>query len=223
MSPWTLCLINVTLPQMKMRNIRLAALTFGAAAMMQLTLPTLASEAEPLPAVRGVKVGNIQYRNSETAPNPKLEQAVLRSMPDYSKVVSSPNEYVRYYYNRVDLNDDGQSELVVYFVGSYTCGSGGCTTLIFTPTGQDYRLVSKLTVVNAPILVTPQKTAGWKDLVILVSGGGATRQYTCTRFNGRSYPSNPSVQPAVPSKTTLTGQALVANAFSSPGIVLRPR
>jgi hypothetical protein len=96
-------------------------------------------------------------------------------MPDYSKVVSSPNEYVRYYYNRVDLNDDGQSELVVYFVGSYTCGSGGCTTLIFTPTGQDYRLVSKLTVVNAPILVTPQKTAGWKDLVILVSGGGATR------------------------------------------------
>jgi hypothetical protein len=204
-----------------MRKLRLAALALGTAAMIQLPLGAIANAVEQLPSVRGVKIGNIQYRNSETSPNLKLEQAILRELQGYKP--SSPDQYVRYYYNRIDLNDDGKAEVVVYLVGSYTCGSGGCTTLIFTQTGQDYRLISRHTVVNAPILVTPQKTAGWKDLVILVSGGGATRQYTRTRFNGRTYPGNPSVQPAVSANTTLRGQALVADAFSSSGISLRPR
>jgi hypothetical protein len=50
-----------------MKNFTLAALTLGTTAIMQLTLGALASLAERLPVVRGVKIGNIQYRNSETA------------------------------------------------------------------------------------------------------------------------------------------------------------
>ena len=69
-------------------------------------------------------------------------------MPEYSKVVSRSERYVRYYYNRVDLDDDGTPEAIVYLVGSYTCGTGGCTAVIFTPTGQDYRLVSRLSLVQ---------------------------------------------------------------------------
>lgn len=204
-----------------MRKLRLTALALGTVAMIQLPFGAIANAAEQLPSVRGVKIGNIEYWNSETSPNPKLEQAILRELQEYRP--TSRDRYVRYYYNRIDLNDDGKSEVVVYLVGSYTCGSGGCTALIFTQNGQDYRLVSRHTVVNAPILVTPQKTAGWKDLVMLVSGGGAKQQYTRTRFNGRTYPGNPSVQPAVPANTTLQGQALVAGAFDSPGVTLRPR
>jgi hypothetical protein len=206
-----------------MLKIRLTTLTLGIAAIMQMTLPVLASEANKLPNVGGVKIGKIDYQNSETSPNSKLEKAILRAIPDYSKVANNPERYLRYYYNQVDLNDDGKPEVVVYLVGSYACGSGGCTTLIFTLNNQDYRLVSQLTLVNAPIVVTPQKNSGWKDLVMLVSGGGATKQYTRTSFDGKSYPSNPSVQPAVSSNTTLIGQALVADAFSSPGTVLKPR
>ncbi len=138
-----------------MRKFKLAVLTLGAVAMMQPTLVAIASEVRPLSAIRGVKIGNIQYRNSETSPNPKLEQAIVRELQDYNP--SSPDQYVRYYYNRVDLNDDGKPEVVVYLLGSYTCGSGGCTTLIFTPRGQDYRLVSRLTLVNDPILVTEKR------------------------------------------------------------------
>ncbi|HEY9675825.1 MAG TPA: hypothetical protein V6D11_30555 [Waterburya sp.] len=204
-----------------MRRFRLAALGLGAAMMMQLTLGVIASKAEPLPAIRGVKMGNIQYRNSETSPDPKLEQAILRELQGYSP--SDPDQYVRYYYNRIDLNNDGKPEVVVYLVGSYSCGTGGCTTLIFTPKGRDYRLVSELTLVHDPILVTSQKTAGWKDLVIRVSGGGVKPQYTRLRFNGRTYPGNPSVQPAVAANSVLTGIAIVADASSSPGTVLRPR
>jgi hypothetical protein len=208
---------------MKIRKIRLTALTLGVAALMQLTLPAVADEATQLRTIRGVKVGNIQYRNSETSPDFNLEQAILRDMPDYSKVVSSPSLYVRYSYNRVDLNDDGRPEVVVHLVGSYTCGTGGCTTLIFTPRGQEYLLVSKIPLVNAPILVTPQKTSGWKDLVILVGGGGARANYTRLQFNGRTYPGNPTVAPVVPANSTLTGQALVSDAYSGSGIILQPR
>lgn len=206
-----------------MRKLGLTVLTLGAAAIMQLTLPALSSEVRPLPEIRGVKVGNIQYLNSETSPDAKLEQAILRDMSEYSKIVSSPDRYVRYYYNRVDLNDDGTPEAIVYLVGSYTCGTGGCTAVIFTPTGQDYRLVSRLSLVTDPILVTPQKTSGWKDLVLLSVGGGARAQYSRLQFNGQTYPENPSVEPAVTADSTLTGIALVADASSSPGIVLRPR
>lgn len=216
-----------------MRQSRLAALSIGAAALMPLTLGAIAfyggtlsanaSEVRPLTPLKGVKVGKIQYLNSETAPNPKIEQAILRSLPDYSKDVSDPEQYMRYYYNRVDLNGDGQPEVIAYLVGSYSCGSGGCSAMIFTPKGQDYRLVSKLTLVNDPIVVTPQKTSGWKDLVLLVSGGGAKPQYSRLRFKGSAYPSNPSVQPAVTPNSTLTGIAVVADASSSRGQVLRPR
>lgn len=111
---------------------------------------------------------------------------------------------------------------MVYLVGSYTCGTGGCTTLIFTPKGQDYRLVSEHSLVHDPILVTPEKTAGWKNLVIRVGGGGIKPQYSRLRFNGRTY-SKPSVESAVAPNSTLTGIAIVADAFSGTGIVLRPR
>ena len=217
-----------------MRKIKFTALVLGSAAIMQLALGAIASgngqnpipsEVRPLPALRGVKVGDIQYKRSETSPDPKLEQAILQDMPEYSKVVSDPDHYVRYYYNRIDLNDDGKLEVLVYLVGSYTCGTGGCTTLIFTPTGQDYRLVSRLSLVHDPILVTPHKSAGWKDLVLLVSGGGAKEQYTRLQFNGRTYtyPENPSGEPTVKPNSTLTGIALVADASSTPGTVLCPR
>lgn len=77
-----------------MRKFTLAALTLGTAAIMQLTIGAIASLAEPLPVVRGVKIGKIQYRNSETAKDSKLEQAILRELEGYNP--SSPDQYVRY-------------------------------------------------------------------------------------------------------------------------------
>lgn len=193
----------------------------AAAILIQLTFPAKSAEVTRLETLGGVRVGNIEYRVSETTPDPKLERAILRDyLTDYTPTDSE--NYVRYYYDRVDLNGDNKLEVVVYLVGSYVCGSGGCNALIYTPAGQDYRLISRHTLVNAPILITPQRTNGWKNLVFLVSGGGARGSYRLMRFNGRNYPLNPSVQPAVSANTTLTGIAVVADSFSSPGMRLKP-
>lgn len=203
----------------KIKQIGTSAI--ATAILIQLALTAKSGEITRLEPLGGVRVGNIEYRVAETTPDPKLERAIWRdALTDYAP--TDPENYVRYYYDRIDLNGDNKPEIIVYLVGAYVCGSGGCNALIYTPVGQDYRLISQHTLVNAPILVTPQRTNGWKNLILQVSGGGARSSYRVMRFNGRSYPLNPSIQPAVSTNTTLTGIAVVADSFSSPGIQLKP-
>ncbi|SFJ87415.1 hypothetical protein [Myroides guanonis] len=86
-----------------------------------------------------------------------------------------------------DLNDDRKKEIFVGLMGPYFCGSGGCTLLLLSSEG---KLMTKFTVTQSPISITNIKSEGWKDLVLHSNG----RDYLI-RFNGDSYPSNPSVQP----------------------------
>ena len=131
---------------------------------------------------------------------------------------------VRYYYNRVDLNGDGSFEAIVHLVGPSICGTGGCTTLILQPAPNGYRLVSTITVTRTPIIVSPQRTRGWSDLIVYVTGGGITRgYYVALRFDGRTYPDNPTVLRALRSKAGIRGKAYLADEVSTAtGIVLRP-
>lgn len=198
-----------------------SAIALTTTTILQLTLPVKSQENPQFKPLNGVKIGNIQYLKSETSPDAKLERAIFRDyLTDYRE--TNPENYVRYYYNRLDLNGDNRPEIFVYLVGSYVCGSGGCNALIYTSQGQDYQLISRHTLVNPPILVTPQRNSGWKNLVFLTSGGGAKPEYNLMRFNGRTYPLNPSVQPAVPANTTLTGIGLFADSLSSSGMRLKP-
>ncbi|MFB2893838.1 hypothetical protein ACE1CI_13075 [Aerosakkonemataceae cyanobacterium BLCC-F50] len=203
-------------------KFRVSAIALTITTIVQLTLPVKSQQTTQFKPLNGVKIGNIQYLKSETSPDAKLERAILRDyLTDYNE--TNPENYVRYYYNRLDLNGDNQPEIIVYLVGSYVCGSGGCNALIYTPKGQDYQLLSQHTLVNPPILVTPQRNSGWKNLVFLTSGGGAKPEYNLMRFNGRTYPLNPSVQPAVPANSTLTGIGLFADSLSNPGRRLKPK
>jgi len=86
-----------------------------------------------------------------------------------------------------DLNDDGKKEILVGLTGSYFCGSGGCTQYILDNQGN---VISKFTVANNPVVIDTHKSNGWKDLIIY--SGGKNR---LVKFNGKKYPSNPSMQP----------------------------
>jgi len=97
----------------------------------------------------------------------------------------------------VDLNNDGEDEAIVYFVGSHWCGSGGCNTLVLTRVNTSYRKISTITVSRLPIRVLSTMTNGWKDISVGVSGGGIINGYEARlRFNGKKYPSNPTIAPA---------------------------
>ena len=96
----------------------------------------------------------------------------------------------KFQFYKIDLNDDGNEEIFVRFVGSYFCGSGGCTFLLLDKYGE---VITKFTVTRAPIFVESTKVNGWS--VLLVKDAGIFKELT---FENGSYPSNPSVLPKAP-------------------------
>lgn len=94
----------------------------------------------------------------------------------------------KYIFYEFDLNDDGNKEIFVGLRGSYFCGSGGCTTYLLDNQGN---VITKFSV-SRDIVIDNKKTNGFKDLFIY-SGG----KFRIVKFNGKSYPSNPSTLPAL--------------------------
>lgn len=95
----------------------------------------------------------------------------------------------RFIFYEYDLNADGKKEIFVGLIGPYFCGSGGCTQLILDYQGN---VVSHFTVTDYPVMIENTKTNGWNDL-ILYSG----HNYHLIKFDGKTYPSNPSVEPSL--------------------------
>ncbi|MBM7619933.1 hypothetical protein JOC95_001785 [Bacillus tianshenii] len=139
-----------------------------------------------------VDISDVTFMESETERDMALEKA-------FSKVLDlKPGENnVRYYYNRIDLNNDKEPETFVYLTGPFVCGTGGCSALIFQQIEGEYNLVSQFTLVRAPIIIRDRMTNGWNNIIMYVSGGGMEGRYKELIFNGNAYPSNPSVQPDV--------------------------
>jgi hypothetical protein len=109
----------------------------------------------------------------------------------------------------VDLNGDGVKDALLLLQGPAWCGSGGCTMLVFQGVPGGFKFVSRSTLIRAPLLVSATKSKGWRDLVVEISGGGgSTPKRVALKFNGRNYPLNPSVQPALPKKPPLQGETV---------------
>ena len=97
-----------------------------------------------------------------------------------------------------DLNGDGREEALVSLYSGMFCGSGGCALYIYTPAGSSWREVAELTIVNAPVRLLATRTHGWRDLAVMVRGGGFELPGEARiRFDGRTYASNPSLAPAL--------------------------
>lgn len=103
----------------------------------------------------------------------------------------------RYLYAFVDLDGRGKKEVVVYVTGQRWCGSGGCTTLVLAPDDSSYRIVTRIPITRLPIRLLSSQSNGWRDLAVWVQGGGIQHGYeSLLPFDGKSYPTNPTVAPA---------------------------
>lgn len=117
---------------------------------------------------------------------------------------------IRYFDGSADLNGDGDPEVIVHVVGPMLCGTGGCNTLVFTPADSGYRLVADISVTRPPVRVSPQTSYGWRNLLVQVSGGGISPGYEAElRFDGETYPANPTVPPAEPASDTVGAESLI--------------
>jgi hypothetical protein len=142
----------------------------------------------------------------DTKRDPDLERAIRREVD---------SDKYSYRYDRVSLSNSAASQVLVYLPGSDYCGSGGCTTLIFSQTGENYRLVTRLTLTRTPIIVSRHRTNGWNDLILYVSGGGIQPgYYAVLPFDGKSYPEDPTAKPAKPLAEIVKGNAYLAGTDS---------
>ena len=149
----------------------------------------------------------IKYKSSETQRNEKLEKAII----DYLKYDKNQDGKVAYSYNYIDINGDGKKEIFVYLLGQSVSGSGGSTALIIEEKG--YEIISKFTLARNPIIISEDKTNGWNDIIMQVAGGGTEFSYARMKFDGKKYPSNPSMAPRV-KENVVKGTAIISNILS---------
>jgi hypothetical protein len=115
-----------------------------------------------------------------------------------------------------DLNADGRPEAVVYLIGRKWCGTGGCTTLVRTPDGDFWRMVARITITRTPIRVLEETSNGWHSIAVWVQGGGVQPGYEAELpFDGKTYPSNPSVPPALRPDQKPAGSVVIPTSQDS--------
>lgn len=141
-------------------------------------------DPDPTDSIPAERYG-INSSNVQTADLVRLTlQDLYKS--DLSKNFIDENSR-KFIFFEFDLNEDGKKEIFVGLTGSYFCGSGGCTQLILDAQGN---IISTFSVSGYPIIIDNNKTNGWRDLFIY--SGSKNR---IVKFDGKTYPSNPSVQP----------------------------
>ena len=149
------------------------------------------------------------------AASPQQDTASAQLAKELDQVLGDVPGPIHYFAKRVDLNGDARAEYVVHVAGPMVCGTGGCTTLVLTEEGQELRLLSRISVTRPPIVIAATSTNGWRDLVVRTSGGGIIPGYDARlRFDGRTYPANPTVPPAEPVKAPASGEVAIP-AFQS--------
>jgi hypothetical protein len=117
----------------------------------------------------------------------------------------------RYTWSRVDLGGEGRPELVAQVVGPMFCGTGGCPLLIFRePSPGRLQLVTQMGLFKDPLIVAERRHNGWKELITRVRVDAGTSYYAELLYDGRTYPTNPSVPPALPLRRPEPGTAYLA-------------
>jgi hypothetical protein len=121
----------------------------------------------------------------------------------------------RYALAWADLNGDGRPEAIVYLLARDYCGTGGCFLYIYRATGRSWARVANISVSQPPIRMLNTSSHGWRDIGISqreLRRDRFVRYEARLRFNGRTYPLNPSIPPAERLTHRVAGRILVADS-----------
>ena len=144
---------------------------------------------------------------------PGLRRFLQKYLSTYPSYVEQDS---RYSAAAVSLDGKPKHQILVYVSGQWWCGSGGCTALVLEPEGSSFRVITRFTLVWLPIRILSSTSNGWHDIVMIVHGGGIIPGYLAIlRFNGHSYPSNPSMAPKAPEKQVQAGTDVPLNEHGS--------
>ena len=156
-------------------------------------------------------LGFIGFSGSSQA-EPVTNPVLIKALETYiAKQGANPKE-TQYRIAEIDLNGDKKKDALVLLQDSYWCGTGGCSMLVFTNKNNDFKLVSSISLVRDPVIVSETKTKNWRDIIVHVSGGGGESKNVALKFNGSSYPTNPSMIKPLATNAKIQG----TKVFSDP-------
>lgn len=139
--------------------------------------------------------------------DPSREESLKNFLQHY---LGGKDQTTRFVTAFVRLNGKGRPQAIVYITGRTWCGTGGCLTLVLSPTDSSYRVVGRTSITRPPISVLKTSSNGWRDIGVWVQGGGIQPGYEARlRFDGRAYPGNPSIAPATPVAGHSEGQVVL--------------
>ena len=107
--------------------------------------------------------------------------AVKQALLDYFAINKSNPDGVQYRYLTYDLNDDNYPDALVQM---NWCDKSGCVWLLFQGSVDGYRFLGRIEGMQGPILISPNTTQGWHNLVVQ----SGFQQWSTLLFDGVSYP-----------------------------------
>lgn len=145
---------------------------------------------------------------AETEKNAELENLIKDTF-------QIPEEYLadtKYYYNNIDLNDDGNDEIIAVAIGMYTSGTGGDSAIIASKKGDKLEVIQSLSLVHEPIIVSDDMTNGYKDIIVPNYGGGADAKepYKVLKNTDGKY-SDINDSDGISDISNISGTAIIAN------------
>ena len=117
---------------------------------------------------------------SEDAPYQELADFLA----DYYQIPEEYQSETRYYYNYIDLNDDGLMEIFAIVIGEYTESSSGDPAVILSvdETGE-FVVIEAFASIRTPITISEQTTNGWHDIIYYAYGGDEEDGYRICHYN----------------------------------------
>lgn len=103
---------------------------------------------------------------------------------DYYQIPEEYQSETRYYYNYIDLNDDGLMEIFAAVIGEYTQNASGDPAVILSvsETGE-FAVLEAFASIRTPVTVSEQTTDGWHDIIYYAYGGDEEDGYRICHYN----------------------------------------
>lgn len=145
----------------------------------------------------------VVLQKSENTKDTEIENTIR----EYYEV---PDEYLaetRYYYNAVDLNQNGVTDYFVVVLGSYVSGNGGASALWLD---EDKQLLQAFQGINTPIIIEDQTENGCQTIVLQQSSGTDEVEYVRITNDGELY-LQPDESEVITDLSNVTGTAIISN------------
>lgn len=119
------------------------------------------------------------------------DQQVTTAIQLYLKDNHAP-VFSRYEFMRVDLNQDGSKDALVYLTAPYGqwCGTSGCTLLMLHAKRHGFIIAGEAPDIRTPLYISDTHTNNWRDIITYSSGNIDKAKYSAFKFNGTAYQFN---------------------------------